>query len=217
MGIQDNVNKILKEIPSNVTLVAAIKYANIEQIKELIDAGVTELGVNRLEQLEQVKQELPDIYLSKVKFHFIGHLQRNKVKKVMELGVGLIQSVDSYKLADKINKICIELGKSQDVLIQVKTDDDKEAGISPNDLDEFVRQIKELEMINVVGLMTIPPFSENPEDSRQYFSIVAGLLEVVGSWMQYPLEILSMGMSDDYKIAIEEGANMVRVGRVLYE
>ena len=217
MSINDNVKRILSELPENVILVAAVKYADVEQIKQLIKAGVTELGFNMYQQMEEVKGEIPEKVLGNVNFHFIGHLQRNKVRHVMKLGAILIQSLDSYKLATRISRIGEEEGIYQDVLVQVKTDPSKDYGVDPLKLEEFIRSVNEMGYITVRGLMTIPPLPEKPEDSRKYFSRVKGLFENASGWLGEPLDYLSMGMSDDYKVALEEGANMVRLGRVLYE
>jgi hypothetical protein len=224
MSISDNIKRILAELPEHVTLVAAIKYpveaGKLDQVTELVNAGVTELGVNTYQQLEQVKTQLAPDILSKANFHFIGHLQSNKVKKVLELGVSLIQSVDSYKLANKINNTIQANEKllPQDVLIQVKTDPSKSYGVDPAELEQFVRAVHEMKYITVKGLMTIPPIPEpgKPEDSRKYFSRMAGLFEDCNSWLKDPLDYLSMGMTDDYQVALEEGANMIRLGRVLF-
>lgn len=217
LSISENVKRILGEMPKDVILIAAVKYANLEQIKELVDSGITELGFNTYQQMEEVRENLKPDILRNLGFHFIGHLQSNKVRKVMKLRPVLIQSVDSYKLANKINLIGQEEGIYQDVLVQVKTDPNKDYGIDPLELEEFMRAVNEMEYITVRGLMTIPPLLEKPEDSRKYFSRSAGLFETAGSWLGASLDYLSMGMSDDYKVALEEGANMIRLGRVLYK
>jgi len=217
MGIKENVSRILSEIPKEVILVAAVKYANIEQIKELVEAGVTELGFNTYQQMVDVKQAMPGKVLSNVNFHFIGHLQSNKVRKVMKLGTSLIQSIDSYHLAEKMQLVGEEEGLFQDILVQVKTDDAKEYGIPPLELEEFLLRLKELDHLSIRGLMTIPHVEKNPEDARKYFAKMSGLFEKSCGILGTQLDYLSMGMSDDYKIAIEEGANMIRLGRILFK
>ena len=213
MSIAENVKKIRNFIPDDVLLVAAVKYASNEQILELVKAGVKDLGFNTYQQLKDVKVLLP----SDARIHFIGHMQSNKVRKVLQENVFLIQSVDSYKLAEKIDKVAGELGIKQDILLQVKTDETKKHGFSALETENIVLKINNsLKNINIKGLMTIPPLSENPNNSIRYFSLVKNLFDNISKKMDKKLEYLSMGMSNDYKIAIEEGANMVRVGRALF-
>ena len=214
MAIAENVEKIKNSIPDNATLVAAVKYASNEQILELVEAGVRDLGFNTYQQLKSTKELLP----SGVKIHFIGHLQSNKVRKVLQENVFLIQSVDSYKLAEKIDKAANELEIKQDILLQVKTDESKEYGFSALEIEEAsLKMNNNLKNINIKGLMTIPPLLENPEDSRKYFSLMKKLFDNASEILSKKLEYLSMGMSNDYKIAIEEGANVLRIGRAIFE
>ena len=211
MSIKESLGNIRKTIPSDVNLVAAVKYASREQIKELIDAGLMDFGFNTYQQLEEIRPILPH----KARVHFIGHLQSNKIKKVLKENLFLMQSVDSYELAEKINKGAMEIKKIQKILLQVKTDKKKEYGIEPKQLEAIFLKIREnLKNIEIKGLMTIPPIDEN---SGKYFSLVKGLFNKMREKSNDSFEYLSMGMSDDYKIAIGEGANMVRIGRILFE
>ena len=213
MAIAENVEKIKNSIPDNATLVAAVKYASNEQILELIKAGVKDLGFNTYRQLKEAKKLLP----SDARIHFIGHLQSNKVRKVLQENVFLIQSVDSYKLAEKIDNVARELRIKQDILLEVKTDENKKHGFSALETEEVSLKINNnFKNINIKGLMTIPPLSENSNNSRKYFSSVKSLFDNISEKMDKKLDYLSMGMSDDYKIAIEEGSNMVRIGRALF-
>ena len=213
MAIAENVEKIKNSIPDNPTLVAAVKYASNEQILELIKAGVKDLGFNTYRQLKEAKKLLP----SDARIHFIGHLQSNKVRKVLQENVFLIQSVDSYKLAEKIDNVARELRIKQDILLEVKTDENKKHGFSALETEEVSLKINNnFKNINIKGLMTIPPLSENSNNSRKYFSSVKSLFDNISEKMDKKLDYLSMGMSDDYKIAIEEGSNMVRIGRALF-
>jgi pyridoxal phosphate enzyme (YggS family) len=214
MAIKDNVQRIKNELPDYVTLVVAVKYATPAQIGELIEAGVEDLGFNSYQQLESVRNLLTD----DVKVHFIGHLQSNKVGKVLEPGVYLIQSVDSYRLAERINRISGELGKNQDVLLEVKTDEDNENknGFALSELEETALRIeRDLTHLHIRGLMTVPP--ENLQEARKHFALMKksydGLSQKLGSELVY----LSMGMSNDYGQAVEEGANMVRIGRAMFK
>ena len=214
MPIKKNLEKIKKTIPPNVLLVAAVKYASEEQIKELADAGLKDFGFNTYQQLKAVNKLIP----SDARIHFIGHLQSNKVKKVLQEKCFLIQSVDSYELAEKIDKAAGELGIKQDILLQVKTDESKEYGFSALEIEGIILKINnDLKNIGVMGLMTIHPLSENPEDSRKYFSLMKQLFSNISKNIDKKLEYLSMGMSNDYKTAIEGGANIVRIGRALFD
>lgn len=208
MTITQNIQNILNEIGDKTTLVVAVKYAAPDQVTTVVDAGATDLGFNTYQQMKETAPTLPE----SAKLHFIGTLQKNKAKKVVELDPTLIQSVDSYPLAKKINDSAKSINKTQDILLQVKTDPKKETGIPPKDIGDLAQKIGALDNIKTSGLMTVHPYSENPEDSRPYFRQMRTLFENP----QKKLEILSMGMSDDYKIAIEEGATMVRVGSRIF-
>ena len=211
--IKENVLKIRGNIPGNVTLVAAVKYASSEQILELVKAGVLDLGFNTYHQLKSTKPLLP----GNVKIHFIGHLQTNKARKALECGISLVQSVDSYKLAGKIDSVCSELGINQGILLQVKTDESKSYGIILGEVENIALKIeKNLSNVKIMGLMTIPPIAD-PEEARKYFSLTKNLFDSLSKKLGRKMEYLSMGMSDDYKAAIEEGANMVRIGRALFQ
>jgi len=214
MAIAENVEKIKNSIPDNATLVAAVKYASNEQILELIKAGVKDLGFNTYRQLKEAKKLLP----SDARIHFIGHLQSNKVRKVLQENVFLIQSVDSYKLAEKIDNVARELRIKQDILLEVKTDENKKHGFSALETEEVSLKINNnFKNIKIKGLMTIPPLSDDANNPRRYFSLVKNSFDNISKKMDRKLEYLSMGMSDDYKVAIEEGSNVVRIGRALFQ
>ena len=214
MPIAENVKKIRNSIPDNMTLVAAVKYASNEQILELVKAGVKDFGFNTYQQLKEVKKLLP----SDARIHFIGHLQNNKVRKVLQENVFLVQSLDSYKLAEKIDKVAKELRIRQDILLQVKTDENKKHGFSALETEEVSLKINNnFKNIKIKGLMTIPPLSDDANNPRRYFSLVKNSFDNISKKMDRKLEYLSMGMSDDYKVAIEEGSNVVRIGRALFQ
>lgn len=213
MPIKLNVQKIRSTLPQHVTLVAAVKYASNEQILELIKTGIIDLGFNTYQQLKAVRPLLP----YNIRVHFIGHLQSNKARKVLECGTYLVQSIDSYKLAEEMHGICSKLGISQNILLQVKTDKKKSYGINPLELENIALKIeKSLTNIKIMGIMTIPPIAE-PEEARKSFSLAKNLFDRLSKKMGRKLEYLSMGMSSDYKIAVEEGANMVRIGKAVFE
>ena len=211
--IEDNVKGLLEKMQSEVTLVAAVKYASKKQIDEAIKAGVTDIGFNNYQQMKDLAPYLP----LEIKTHFIGTLQLNKAKKVVNLNPYLIESVDSYELAEKINNAAKEKKTIQKILIQVKTDEKKVTGLEPDDLLKLLDQISTLKYLSLEGLMTIPPESENPEDSRKYFKELKDLKEKAEKHLKKDLRYLSMGMTDDYQIAIEEGASIVRIGRKIFE
>ena len=200
-------------IPSDVTLVAAVKYASKIQIDEAIKVGVTDIGFNHYQQMKDLAPSLPP----EIKTHFIGTLQLNKAKKVVNLNPYVIESVDSYELAEKINNAAKEKKRVQKILIQVKTDKKKHTGLDPGDLLKLIDQISTLEYLSFEGLMTIPPKNEDPEDSRKYFKELKDLKDKAETHLKKHLQYLSMGMTDDYQIAIEEGASIVRVGRKIFD
>jgi PLP dependent protein len=211
--IEDNVKELLKTLPSDVTLVAAVKYASKTQIEEAIKAGVTDIGFNHYQQMKDLAPYLPP----EVKTHFIGTLQLNKAKKIVNLNPYLIESVDSYELAEKINNAAKEKKRIQKILIQVKTDGKKHTGLDPDDLLKLLDQISTLEYLSFEGLMTIPPKNEDPEGSRKYFKELKDLKDKAEKHLKKHFQFLSMGMTDDYQIAIEEGASIVRVGRKIFD
>ncbi|HII79182.1 MAG TPA: YggS family pyridoxal phosphate-dependent enzyme [Methanosarcina sp.] len=211
--IEDNVKELLNKIPPDVTLVAAVKYASKIQIGEAIKVGVTDIGFNHYQQMKELTPYLPP----EIKTHFIGTLQLNKAKKVVNLNPYLIESVDSYELAEKINNAAKEKKIIQKILIQVKTDEKKHSGLEPDDLLKLLDQISTLKYLSFEGLMTIPPKSEDPEDSRKYFKELKDLKDKAEKHLKKHLQYLSMGMTDDYQIAIEEGASIVRIGRKVFD
>jgi PLP dependent protein len=211
--IEDNVKELLNKIPSEVTLVAAVKYASKKQIDEAMKVGVTDIGFNHYQQMRDLAPYLPP----EIKTHFIGTLQLNKAKKIVNLNPYLIESVDSYEVAEKINNAAKEKKTIQKILIQVKTDEKKGAGLEPDDLMMLLDQISTLKYLSIEGLMTIPPENKDPEDSRKYFKELKNLKDKAEKHLKKNLQHLSMGMTNDYQIAIEEGASIVRIGRKVFD
>lgn len=205
--IKENIQKIISEIGS-VKLVVVTKSRTIEEIKQAIEAGAPIIAENRIQEAERKYSELKNFFKDKnVEFHFIGHLQTNKVKKAIEM-FDLIQSIDSLKLAKEIDKRANQINKKQDVLIEVNIGKEPQKyGVLPENVIEFTNKIKQFENIKVKGLMCMPPFNK---DSRPYFKEMKKMFDKLN------LEILSMGMTNDYKIAIEEGSNMIRIGRGIF-
>jgi pyridoxal phosphate enzyme (YggS family) len=210
MSIKENIEQIKKDIPPSVTLVAATKTRSVEQIKEAIKAGIKTIGENYVQEAES-KIELK----GKVKIHCIGHLQTNKIKKAVEI-FDMIETVDSVKVAKEIDK---KSSKKMPILVEVNSGKEaNKSGIMPGEAAGLIDEISTLGNIQVKGLMTMAPFFDNPEKNRPYFKEMKKLFDKIKS-MNIPnvdMEILSMGMSDSYKVAIEEGATMVRVGTKIF-
>jgi len=212
--IQENVRKILKELPEGVRLEGAAKTRTPEEILEAIDAGLEIVGENYVQEAEKAFEALGP----RAKWHMIGHLQRNKVKKAVRI-FDMIETVDSMRLAREIDKCCGKIGKVMPVLIEVNSgEEDQKAGVLPADAPALVEEMRSLENIKIVGLMTMGPFAGDPEDSRPYFQKTKRLFEVLKE-KNVPgveMQILSMGMSNSYRVAIQEGANLVRIGTKLF-
>ncbi|MBU0577554.1 YggS family pyridoxal phosphate-dependent enzyme [Patescibacteria group bacterium] len=199
------IQKEVKEIANRkVVIVAVTKNRSIDEINELIEAGVTDIGENRW---QEAKNKLKNISADITK-HFIGRLQTNKVRDVVAY-FDMIQSVDSFKLAKKISDECAKIDKTMPILIQVNTSNEpQKGGVSPEDVEKLIEHISKLPNIQIQGLMTI-----GLSGDRGCFQALKQLFDTI----KIPMKYLSMGMSSDYQIAIEEGANMVRIGRKLFE
>lgn len=193
--------------PSEITLVAVTKTHGPEEINEAIACGVTDIGENKVQEILSKYDSIS----KGVRWHLIGHLQTNKVKSVFDK-VDIIHSVDSFHLAEEIDRRCKAIGKTMDILIQVNAAGEKQkSGIAPEELMPLLDEISRLTNLRVRGLMQIAPETDNPESVRKYFRIVKDLYDQIPG-----ADILSMGMSGDFEIAIEEGANMVRIGTAIF-
>lgn len=224
MSIRENIDHIngLKEEAAvrsgrkgeDVLLVAVTKLHGVDEINEAIDCGITDIGENKV-------QEIMDKYdhVKPVRWHLIGHLQTNKVKYIIDK-VSMIHSVDSLHLAKEIDKRAAQHGLTMDILIQVNSaQEESKFGIKTEETGQMIRDILDTcENIRIRGLMCIAPFEENPEDARVYFAEVKKLYDEYGK-MQHPrldFAYLSMGMSGDFQVAIEEGSNLIRVGTSIF-
>ena len=200
--------------PDDITLIAVSKTKPLSDIEELINIGVNDFGENKV-------QELCDKYenVSKpVNFHLIGHLQTNKVKYVIDKAI-LIHSVDSLKLAKEIQKEASKRQLISEILIEVNVaEEESKFGLSVNEVIPFIEEISSFSNIHINGLMTIAPFVEDPEDNRKYFRTLKQLsLDIISKNIDnVNMNVLSMGMTNDYKVAIEEGATIVRVGTAIF-
>lgn len=222
--VKDNletINKKIKEAalkvkrdPQEIKLVAVTKTATLEQIKEAINEGVKIIGESKVQEAKGKYQ----ILTTEVEWHLIGHLQTNKVKYAVEI-FDLIHSVDSIKLAKEIDKRSVQFKKIIDVLIEVNiSGEETKYGYNPEKVEAFLKEISEFSGIRVRGLMTIAPISKNKEEVRPYFRRLRELSERIRdkNIKNIKMDYLSMGMTDDFEIAIEEGANMVRIGRGIF-
>ena len=210
--IQENYNRILKIVDGkNVRIVAVTKYYDENAIINAYRAGLRDFGESRaLESVEKINK-LDDEIRQKSTYHFIGHLQTNKVKHVVGF-FDYIHSVDSLKVAKEIAKCAAEKGIVQKILIQVNVADEKSKfGIAPLQTDYLIKEISKLDSLKIEGLMNIAPLIDDEKELRKYFSQMRKLKE------RYGLKELSMGMSNDFKIALEEGATIIRLGRTLFK
>lgn len=190
----------------------ASKYATSQQLKLLIPYGLSDVGENRAVDLIIKKNAVDE----KIRWHFIGHLQRNKTKKVVG-DVWLIHSLDSVELALEVDRRAREMGKVQDVLLQVNVSrEESKFGFGEQEVIGVLPQISSLKNVNVIGLMTIAPFVKDSEIIRKIFKRLRGIKEELNIMGFSNIKHLSMGMSNDYEMAIEEGATMIRVGSVIF-
>ena len=212
--IKENVKKILDELPEDVELVAAAKTRTPEEIKEAIEAGVKIVGENYIQEAQKAFEAIG----KRVKWHFIGHLQKNKVKKAVKI-FDMIETVDSYPLAHEINERCKQIDKIMPILIEINSGkEEQKSGVFPEDALDLIQEISLLPQIKAMGLMTMGPRFGNPEDSRPYFIETRKVFEKIKA-LNLPrveMKYLSMGMTNSYQVAIEEKANMVRLGTLIF-
>ncbi len=230
--IRDNLLKIKEKIslvcskvnrdPNGITILAISKNRAIEQIKEVVEAGIIDIGENKVQEARAKYNYLRTCELTNsrtIKWHMVGHLQANKVKEAVKI-FDLIHSVDTLRLAVEIDKQAAKINKIQHILIEVKTSPEAtKFGLEPDSVAEVIREISRLKNIKINGLMTIAPLVDNPEKTRSYFRMLKRLRDSINELRvtSYELRILSMGMTDDYEIAVEEGSTMVRLGRAIFE
>ena len=200
--------------PEDVLLIAVTKLHSPDEMNEAIDAGITDIGENKV-------QEIMDKYdrVKPVRWHLIGHLQTNKVKYIIDK-VCMIHSVDSLKLAKEIDKRAAQHGIVMDILVQVNSaEEESKFGITTAETDQLIADIAEqCPNIRIKGLMCIAPFEDNPEDVREYFAEVKKIYDQYANTKTERLDFqyLSMGMTHDFEVAIEEGSNMIRVGTAIF-
>jgi PLP dependent protein len=205
---------------AEVTLVCVIKNRSIKQIQEVLGAEVADIAENKVQEaLIHYKAIAETAYGRQIKWHMVGHLQSNKVKDAVRI-FNLIHSVDSLRLAEEINRQAAKINKFQDILVEVKTSaEESKAGISAVEVPELIKSILNLKNLRLLGLMTMAPAGDDPEKARPYFRQLKELKARFNDSgiADHQLRELSMGMSDDFQIAVEEGATMVRIGRAVFE
>ena len=212
--INQSVTKILKELPEGVQLVAAAKTRSPEEILQAVEAGIRIVGENYVQEAESAFR----VVGNRVTWHFIGHLQRNKAKKAVGL-FDMIETVDSGDIAREIDKRCARIGKVMPVLIEVNSGREKQkAGVLPETVEQLAREMSVLPHLKLLGLMTMGPRFGDPEDSRPYFVETRKIFERLKK-LNLPnvdMKYLSMGMTNSYEVALEEGANIVRIGSKIF-
>ncbi len=198
--------------PEEVTLIAVTKTYSEQSIRDVVDAGVFDIGENYVQELRQKHEEVRD---DRIRWHFIGHLQSNKIKYVADW-IHMIHTVDSLTLGQQISKWAEKIGRTMDILVEVNTTKEESKFGSAIELaPNLVKDLAMLRGLNVKGLMTMGPFLPDPEDSRPSFIILRELKESLES-EGLRLPILSMGMTNDFEVAINEGATMLRIGTAIF-
>lgn len=217
--VQENINDSAVRAgrnPDEIKLVAVSKTIELQRIIEAVQAGAVILGENRVQEAQKkisnLKFQIPN---SRVEWHLIGNLQRNKAKTAVPL-FDLIHSVDSASLAEELNRQARKTGKKQRVLVQVKlSDEESKHGVPEAGLMDLIERITNMDSLILEGLMTMPPFFDEPEKTRPYFRKLKQIADMVLE-KGFLINELSMGMSNDFEVAIEEGATMVRVGTAIF-
>lgn len=201
-------------MPREVRLVAAVKGRTPPEIMEAIEAGVKIIGENYVQEAEKVR---PFIKVD-VDWHLIGHLQKNKARKAVPI-FDMIETIDSLELAKEIDRACAQAGKIMPVLIEINSGREaQKAGVLPENAEPIIREVSRLPNIKVMGLMTMGPRAGNPEDFRPYFKETRRVFELIKGLNLANVEMkhLSMGMSNSYRVAIEEGATIIRIGSKIF-
>lgn len=218
-AIRENARKLLASLPAAVTLVAAGKTRTPEELKAAVAGGVRIIGHNYVQEAERCIEAIGHEVLSRrLRWHCIGHLQRNKAQKAAQL-FDMIETVDGLKIASALDRACAACGKIMPVLVEVNSaEENNKSGALPAEVEPLVRDLSALDHLRVEGLMTMGPWTEDPEAVRPYLRRTRELFDQLCAknlpnvFMQH----LSMGMSDSYLVAIEEGASMVRIGTRLF-
>lgn len=219
MTYQNNLKKVnqlvdkYKVVP-NVQLVAITKYLDLEHTEIAVKSGISCIGENRIQVAEPKINALKKIYPN-VTWHFVGRIQKNKAKKIAN-NFSFIHSIDSWETLSSINKAAENLNKKPNILLQVNiANENNKQGFSPKNIKETIHNLKNYPNTNFKGYMTMAPLVENPEETRTVFQKLKTLAEEI-SHLGVAYKDLSMGMSNDFKIALEEGATIIRLGTILF-
>lgn len=216
--VSENLEKIKAQIvPYNPTIVAVTKYFDESQIVKYFELGFRDFGENRVKDALNKIEKLPEYIKGNSRFHLIGHLQENKVK----LAVGnfdLIHSVDSIKLAEAINSQADKKGIVQKILLQINNAREvQKSGFSPEEIRQAFKEILQMEKVKIEGVMNMAPIDSSNEELHKLFGNIKQIYDDLKSEFNVELKQISMGMSRDFRIALEEGATMIRLGRILFE
>ncbi|MDF2883441.1 MAG: hypothetical protein K0R54_3998 [Clostridiaceae bacterium] len=213
MSIAENISNVLKYIPENVKLIAVSKTKTVEEMKEAYEVGIRDFGENKVQEIQNKYPDFP----RDVRWHLIGHLQRNKVKYIVDK-VHLIHSLDSINLLNEIEKQYTQKNATAHVLIEINIGkESSKTGISVEELNDLINAIENCNNVKAEGLMTVIPKGSS-EENREYFKEMKIIFENLNNkeFKNIKMKYLSMGMTEDYKIAIEEGSNMVRIGTGIF-
>ncbi|MCL2475327.1 MAG: YggS family pyridoxal phosphate-dependent enzyme [Chloroflexi bacterium] len=211
--IKDNLATILKKLPSDIELVGAVKTRTAEDVNQAIDGGLKIIGHNYIQEAWAMYGQIKP-----VRWHFIGHLQQNKAQKAVEM-FDMIETVDSLELAQSLNRYSIQSGKIIDILIEINSAaESNKSGVRPEQAINLIKDIAVLPSVKIKGLMTMGPAYATPQELRPYFAATKILFEQIKNIRitNVDMQILSMGMSASYREAIEEGANVVRIGSAIF-
>ena len=213
--LKENVERILAELPNGVELVAAAKAREPEEVLEAVQAGIRIIGQNYVQEARRAY----DVIGKKAQWHFIGVLQPHNVRRKTVEIFDMIESVHSLEIAREIDKRCSQIGKVMPILIEINSGrEPQKSGVLPEDAEQLIKEISSLRNVKIMGLMTMGPRFGNPEDSRPYFTETRKIFERIKrlDWPNIEMRCLSMGMTNSYKIALEEGANIVRIGTKIF-
>jgi PLP dependent protein len=213
--IKRNIARLLAALPEGVEIVAAAKTRTPEEVLEAVQAGVTIIGENYVNDAKGAHE----LVGKRAKWHFIGTLRKHNIRKPMLEIFDMIESVDSLEIAQEIGRRCAQIGKIMPILIEVNSGGEpQKSGVLLEDVEQLVREISDLANIKVMGLMTMGPRSGNPEDCRPYFAETRKMFEKIKG-LKLPnveMKYLSMGMTNSYQVALEEGASMIRIGTGIF-
>ncbi len=215
--VRQNIAQAAKKVgrnPEDILLLAVSKTKSVEQIKEAVSYGLTSLGENKVQEIMDKYEPMGE----GIHWHLIGHLQTNKVKYIIDK-VDMIHSVESIRLAEEIEKRAAAKNKVMDILVEINiAQEESKFGIPVNEVESFLQELSKFSHIRIRGLMTVAPFVENPEENRLYFRKMRELLVDINTKKidNINMDVLSMGMTGDYMVAIEEGATIVRVGTGIF-